>query len=310
MSVNANTAAHRRNAIKSSLGDRVFDIVNHSLLIIFLVLIMYPLYFVLLASVSAPVYVNSGEFLLWPKGFQLMGYNRIFTDSRIGIGYLNTIIYVTCGTGIGLFTQLPAGYALSRKDLPGKNIIMALMVFTMYFGGGLIPLYMLVRNIGLQGSRLAIIILGCTSVYNIIIVRSFFSSTIPLELQDAAFIDGCSNQRFFVSIVLPLSLPVISVIALWLAVYHWNAYFNAMIFLSDKNKFPLQLFLREILITTNSIGSQSSITSDVVELERQRTMVEVMKYAIIVVSTAPIICFYPFLQKYFVRGVMIGSIKG
>ena len=308
--MSVNLTAHRRNAIKPSLSDRVFDIVNHSILLIFLILILYPLYFVLLASVSSPVYVNSGEFLLWPRGFQLMGYSRIFTDSRIGIGYMNTIIYVVCGTGVGLFTQLPAGYALSRKDLPGKNIIMALMVFTMYFGGGLIPLYMLVKNVGLQGSRLAIIILGCTSVYNIIIVRSFFSSTIPSELQDAAFIDGCSNQRFFASIVLPLSLPVISVIALWLAVYHWNAYFNAMIFLSDNKKFPLQLFLREILITTNAIGSQDSITSDVVERERLRTMVEVMKYAVIVVSTAPIICFYPFLQKYFVRGVMIGSIKG
>jgi len=308
--MSVNISHPRRNTIKPSINDKVFDIVNHAILIVFLIMILYPLYFVLLASVSAPMYVNSGEFLLWPKGFQLMGYRRVFSDSRIGVGYMNTVIYVVCGTGLGLFTQLLAGYSLSRKDLPGKGFIMAFMVFTMYFGGGLIPLYMLVKNLGLQGSRAAIIILGCTSVYNIIIVRSFFSSTIPLELQDAAFIDGCSNQRFFFSVVLPLSLPVISVVALWLAVYHWNAYFNAMIFLADQAKFPLQLFLREILVTTNAIGSASSITSDVVELERQRMLVEVMKYAIIVVSTAPIICFYPFLQKYFVRGVMIGSIKG
>ena len=308
--MSANTPIHRRNAIKPSLGDRVFDIFNYSILIVFLIIVFYPLYFVVLASVSAPRYVNSGEFLFWPKGFQLEGYKRVFTDSRIGIGYINTIIYVICATALGLFTQLLAGYSLSRKDLPGRGIVMALMVFTMYFSGGLIPTFTLVKNLGLHNTRAIVVILGCTSVYNIIVIRSFFSSTIPTELMDAAFIDGCSNQLFFARIVLPLSLPIISVVALWMAVAQWNAYFTAMIYLSDRNKFPLQLFLREILITTNAIGSQSTVSSDAVEQERQRLLVEVMKYAVIVVSTAPIICFYPFLQKYFVKGVMIGSIKG
>lgn len=297
--------------IKESLGDRIFTAVVYILLILMLILVLYPLWFVLMASVSDPTYVNSGTPLLWPQGFNLLGYKRVFADNRIWIGYGNTLLYASCGTLLAVFVQIMAGYALSRKDMPGRGFFMGLYVFTMYFGGGLIPFYLVVKNLGLINSRILLIILGCTSVYNIIIIRSFFSTTMPIELQEAAFIDGCSNQRYFFSIVLPLSKAIIAVIALYSLVGQWNAYFDAMIFMTDRNKFPLQLYLREILLAAKVQETSSSIRNSNPEMAAQmEKMVEVVKYGIIVVSTLPIIVIYPFLQKYFVQGVMIGSLKG
>lgn len=296
--------------IHETRADRVFNVVLYILLALMLIVVVYPLWFVLIASVSDPQYVNSGTPLLWPKGFTLMGYSRVFADNRIWIGYGNTLIYASLGTLLAVCVQVMAGYSLSRKDLPGRNIFMALYVFTMYFGGGLIPFYLIVKSLNLVNTRLLMIILGCSSVYNIILVRSFFVSSLPVELYEAACIDGCTNQRYFFSIVLPLSKAIIAVIALYALVGQWNAYFNAMIFLTDRSKYPLQLYLREILLSAKTYEDASLVGADAETAAKMEQMVEVIKYGVIVVSTLPVIVVYPFLQKYFVQGVMIGAVKG
>lgn len=292
-----------------SRDDLIYMILTRTFLIVFMIIVIYPLYFVVVASFSDPTYVNSGELLLWPKGFTLLGYKRVFTDDRILTGYINTILYTVCGTFLGVCCTMLAAYSLSRSDLPGRRVIMLLFIFTMYFSGGMIPYYLVVKGLGLVNSRLFMILAGSVSVYNIIIARSFLESNIPDELHDAASIDGCGNGRFFFQIVIPLSKAVIAVIALYLAVSYWNSYFNAMIFLTDSKKYPLQLFLRQILLTVSqSVSADSTLDAEsLIQLEK---MGQVIKYGVIVVSTVPIICVYPFIQKYFVKGVMIGSVKG
>ena len=297
-----------RKKMKMGTGDRIFYVVTRVLLAVFLVIVLYPIYFVVIASFSDSAYVNSGEFLFYPKGFTLLGYSQIFKTTRIWTSYMNTLIYVVFGTMLGLAASVLAGYSLSQKKLLGRNVIMGLLVFTMYFGGGLIPTYLVIKGIHLTNTRLLLVIMGSISVYNIILIRSFFAGTLPQELQDAAFIDGCGNGQYFFRIALPLSKAILSVIGLYIAVAHWNSYFNALIYVTDRAKQPLQLYLREVLLMAQS-------TSDLMESDPQAAallnrMVEVIKYGIIVVSTVPIICVYPFLQKYFVKGVMIGSVKG
>ena len=297
--------------INNCAQDNVFMTVLYVVLALVLIVVIYPLLFVLFASMSDPQYVNSGALLLYPKGFNLLGYQQVFRDQRILIGYGNTIYYTVFGTILAVAVNMMGGYALSRDDLPGRGIVMALFVFTMYFGGGMIPFYLIVRNLHLTNTRTILVLLGGTSVYNMIIVRSFFISTIPRELQEAAEIDGCGTGRFFFSIVMPLSKAITAVIVLYCAVGQWNAYFNALIFISDRDKFPLQIFLREILLTAKTYESAdvlSTLSGD--DLARMQRMSEVTKYGVIVVSTLPIIALYPFLQKYFVKGVMIGSLKG
>lgn len=297
--------------INNCAQDKVFMTVLYVILAFVLIVVIYPLLFVLFASMSDPQYVNSGALLLYPKGFNLLGYQQVFRDQRILIGYGNTIYYTVFGTILAVAINMMGGYALSRDDLPGRGIVMALFVFTMYFGGGMIPFYLIVRNLHLTNTRTILVLLGGTSVYNMIIARSFFISTIPRELQEAAEIDGCGTGRFFFSIVMPLSKAITAVIVLYCAVGQWNAYFNALIFISDRDKFPLQIFLREILLTAKTYESAdvlSTLSGD--DLARMQRMSEVTKYGVIVVSTLPIIALYPFLQKYFVKGVMIGSLKG
>ena len=288
-----------------SRGDRITDIISYIVLSIIVLLCLYPVYFVIVASFSHPTAVNSGKMLLWPEGFNLDGYEYVFNDRRIWIGYSNTIIYVVLGTLLGLFACLTGGYALSRKDLPGRKIIMGLYVFTMYFSGGLVPGYLVVKSLGLLNTRAILVILGSVSVYNIILIRTFFQSNLPEELRESAFIDGCGNLRFFVQFALPLSKAIIAVIALYLAVGYWNSYFNALIYATDSQKHPLQLVLRQMLLIDT--GAEVGDPESAAELGR---IMQVIKYAIIVVSTLPVMCVYPFLQKYFVQGVMIGSLKG
>ena len=211
-----------RKRYKLSKDDLIFEIVTKAFLVIFVVIVFYPLYFVLIASVTDPVYVNSGDFLLYPKGFTLMGYERIAQDDRIITGYGNTIMYTLCGTILGVSVTMLAAYALSRKDLPGSRTIMLLFIFTMYFQGGMIPFYFVVKGLNLVNTRLFMILSGSVSVYNIIIARSFLASNISEELRDAARIDGCGNATFFIKIVVPLSKAVTAVIALYLAVSYWN----------------------------------------------------------------------------------------
>ena len=295
----------RRNSIHLCRQDRILNVFLYVFLAIFLILCAYPVYFVLIASFSNATVVNSGKLMLWPEGFHLLGYKFVFSDVRILIGYKNTLIYTIGGTVLGLFVSLLAGYSLSRSDLPGRKVLMALMVFTMYFGGGLIPTYITIKNMGLVDTRALMIILGSVSVYNIILIRTFFQSNLPTALQEAAFIDGCTNTRFFFQFALPLSSAIIAVIALYLAVGYWNSYFNALIYINSNAKKPLTLFIRELLLSqeTNDVAD-GELASDF------KRMAQVVKYAVIVVATAPIMCMYPFLQKYFVKGVMIGSLKG
>lgn len=299
------------NKIKQTRSDSIFNFVITSLAIIALVVTFYPLFFVFVASFSDPKVVNSGALLLFPRGFNVEGYVNIYHDTRIWVGYRNTIVYTIISTMLGVLACTMAGYALSRKDLPGRNLVMAYFVFTMYFSGGLIPTYIVIRELHLVDTALAIIILSTVSVYHIIITRSFFISNIPTELYEAASIDGCSNQRFFFSIVLPISKAIIAVLILFQGISHWNSYFWPMILLNDEKKYPLQLILRQILLVSQQ--TQNVNTGGMIDVEaaaKAKNMVEVLKYGIIVVSTLPIIIAYPFLQKYFVKGVMIGSIKG
>ena len=289
--------------------DLLFDIVTGILTVFFILIVLYPLYFVVIASVSDPTYVNNGTVVLWPRGFTLMGYKKIFTDSSILVGYANTLIYAGFGTFFGVCCTMLSGYALSRKDLPGRNIVMLLFIFTMYFQGGMIPFYLVIKGLNLVNTRIFMILAGSISVYNIIITRSFLAGNISDELLEAARIDGCGNGRFFFRIVMPLSKAIVAVIALYIAVVHWNSYFNAMIFLTDESKYPLQLFLRDILLTASSTINATSEMDPEAAVKLQ-LMGQVIKYGVIVVSTVPIICVYPFIQKYFVKGVMIGSVKG
>ena len=300
----------RNTKIQETKVDRIFTGVVYVLIFLLLLMFIYPLWFVLMASFSDPQYVNAGALLIYPRGFTTMGYQMVFSDNRIWTGYLNTIFYAGAGTILATMVQVMAGYALSRKDLPGRNIFMLLFVFTMYFSGGLIPFYLVVKQLNLVNTRFLMIVTGLASVYNIIIVRSFFASSMPVELYEAASIDGCTNQRYFFSIVLPLSKAIIAVIALYCLVAQWNSYFNAMIFLSDRGKYPLQLFLREILLSAQTYSDPSAVQGDAMAAAQMEIMGEVIKYGVIVVSTLPVIIIYPFLQKYFVQGVMIGSIKG
>ncbi|WP_053983001.1 carbohydrate ABC transporter permease [Niameybacter massiliensis] len=298
--------------IKETRQDRLFTWITITLIIAIIIIVAYPLYFVLVASVSSPAAVNSGDLLLYPKGFSLIGYENILQNAKLWSGYANTIFYTVMGTLVGVSITILAGYAFSRSDLPGRNILMGIFVFTMYFSGGLVPLYLVVKQLHLIDTRAIIILLGSVSVYNIIIARSFFASSIPKELQEAAFVDGCTNQRFFFEIVIPISKPIIAVITLYCAIAYWNSFFNAMIYLNDTDKYPLQLVLREILLSFQMMMQQAASGGgvDAETVSEMNTLVEVVKYGVIVVATIPVLIIYPFIQKYFVKGVMIGAVKG
>lgn len=292
---------------RKSRGDMWFDIINYALLTFIMLLVLYPLYFVLVASFSDPNYIYSGEIWLFPKGFTLDGYERIFNDSSIWIGYANSILYATLGTLIGVAVTVFAAYPLARKNLAGKSFIMWFLLITMFFSGGLIPTYLLIKDLHLLNTMWALILPGAGGVFNVIIVRTFFQSSIPDEMWEAASIDGCSNTRFFWSIVLPLSKSILAVIVLYHVVGFWNGFFDALIYLSDDKKYPLQLVLRNILIQ-NQVNSGMMI--DVESYAAKMRVTELIKYGVIMVSSLPLLMLYPFLQKYFVKGVMIGSIKG
>lgn len=295
---------------RASRADRVFDFVNLSLLCLTLLVVAYPLLYIISASISDPNLVNQGKVWLFPRGINFDGYRRVFQDSMIWLGYRNTVFYVVLGTLINLFVTLTCAYPLSRKDFYGRNLFTVLFTFTMFFNGGLIPSYLLVKNLGMYDSIWALVIPGAASMYNIIIVRTFFDRNIPIELQESAHIDGCSNTRLFAVIVLPLSAPIIAVMSLFYGVGHWNSFFNALIYLSDRGKYPLQLVLREILVQ-NQMSTEMMITADDIDLiAKQARVADLIKYCVIIVSTLPIIVVYPFLQRYFVQGMLVGAIKG
>jgi putative aldouronate transport system permease protein len=289
-------------------ADRIFD----GFIIVFAVFVLaicaYPLYFVVIASVSAPEQVMAGKVVLLPKELTFSVYEYIMDEKRLWMGYRNTIFYTVGSVIFGMALTIPASYALSRKDLVGRNFIMKFLTFLMFFQGGLIPTYIIVSKLHLVNTPWILIILNCITVSNIIVTRTFFMGNIPDELMEAAFLDGCGNIKFFLSVVLPLSKTILAVMILYIAVWQWNSYFNALIYTTDSGLQPLQLILRDILIQ-----GQNLTTTDEMDAEAVRFMMEIsqmIKYGVIVVATVPIICAYPFLQKYFEKGVLIGSVKG
>ncbi len=293
-------------AIGKTRGDRVFDVINTILLSLLALSFIYVLIFVLSASLSSPTAVYGGKVILWPVDWTLEGYERVFRESKVWVGYRNTALYTLIGTLLSVALTTTAAYALSRKDLPGRGVIMGLLVFTMFFGGGLIPTYLIVKDLGILDSMWAVILPGCVSMSNVIIAKTFFSTSIPVELLEAAQLDGCSNRKYFFNIVIPLSQAIIAVLCLYYAVGYWNQYFSAMIYLKDREKYTLQLILREILIEAQA----SEAMTDDLEAAQLQEVSEVLKYALIIVASVPMLVLYPFIQKYFVKGVMIGSLKG
>lgn len=291
---------------RQTRGDRVFEWMNYTLLTIILLLILYPLLFVVSASVSDPQAVNSGKMWLWPKDITFLGYEKIFQNKEILYGYLNTITYTILGTSINLVMTILAAFPLSRKDLAGKNAVMALFVFTMFFSGGLIPSYMLVKDLGMLNTVWALVIPNAVSVWNIIIMRTFFQQSIPNEIHEAAAIDGSSDFHMLLKVILPLSAPILAVMTLFYSVAHWNAFFNALIYLTDRDKFPLQLILREILVQNQMeqmSGSADAMTDQIL-------YAQTIKYAVIIVANLPVLMLYPLIQKHFTKGIMVGAIKG
>ena len=294
------------NGISRSRADKAFDIMDYVLLTIAFLLVAYPLYFVIIASVSDPIAVYEGRVILYPIKPTLEGYARIFSYESLFIGYKNTIIYTLAGTAINVVLTVTAGYALSRKELVGRNVMMMGVMFTMFFSGGMIPTYLLVRQLGLYNTMWALILPGAVSTWNLIVCRTFFQQTIPDELREAADLDGCGDVAFFLRVVLPLSSSIIAVMVLFYAVSHWNSYYNALIYLSSTSKYPLQLVLRNILI----VNTMDDMVNDVATQAAQQRMGDLIKYGMIIISSLPLLVLYPFLQKYFVQGVMIGAIKG
>ncbi|WP_212980887.1 carbohydrate ABC transporter permease [Paenibacillus azoreducens] len=293
--------------MKEAGSDRLFTIANYTVLTLIMIIVLYPLVYVVSASFSSSSAVLSGRVWLWPVEPTLDGYRAVFKNGMVVRGFMNTLFYTLAGTGINLLFTVLAAYPLSRKDFRGRNIFMLLFVFTMMFNGGLIPTYLLVKNLGMIDTVWSMLIPAALSVWNVIIMRTYFQTTIPGELLEASQLDGCTDFRFLLRIVLPLSGPILAVIALFYAVGHWNQYFNAMIFLKRAELYPLQLILRDILVQ-NEINID--MLGDAKTAAARQGLRELLKYSLIVVTSVPLLVVYPFVQKFFVKGVMIGSLKG
>lgn len=296
-----------RSKIKyKSPADRIFGAAVVLISILVFAIVAYPLWFVLIASVSNSNLVNLGKVTIFPKDIRFYGYQQVFQDARIWRGYLNTIIYVVLGTLLNMAVTMPAAYALSRPDFKGRGKIMFYFVFTMFFSGGLVPLYMTISSLGLISTRTILITIVAVNTYNLIIARTFIESSIPNDLYEAAVIDGCSHFKYFFKVVMPLSKAVAAVLVLYYAVFHWNDFFNALMFNSNNKFEPLQIVLRRILLLNEAFASGSGAVGG----GYAQSSADQVKYAVIIVSTLPILCVYPFIQKYFEKGVMIGAVKG
>ncbi len=293
---------------KYCLQDRIFNKVNHILLAIFLLAVLYPFVYLISCSFSSGDALMTGKVKLFPVEPTLLGYKTVFAYSPIWSGYLRSLIYMVSGTLVSIVLTIMASYPLSRDDLKGKKIFMGYFLFTMMFNGGLVPTYMLVKQLHMIDTIWAIILPTALSAYNVIVARTYYRQNIPLELLEASRLDGCDDFRFMLKIVIPLSKPIIAVISLWVAVALWNSYFSALIYLNSEDKYPLQLVLRGILIMGSADLSQSGVAPEI--RLRNQYLSEMLKYGTIVVSSLPLMILYPFVQKYFVKGVMIGSVKG
>ena len=300
-------AVTHNNHVKKLKSDRVFDFIIYGVAILLIIIALYPMYFIVIASISDPNLVARGDILFWPKGITFSGYKHLFSMDNLWTGYGNTILYTVVGTLVMLCVNIPVAYVLSRKDLVGRGFFTLFFIFPMFFGGGLIPTFIILNNWFNMLDTFTVMVLPFSVIaYYIVVARTFFNTSLPGELWDAAQIDGCGNLRYFFTIVLPLSKAIIAVIALWAAVGHWNSYFNAMIYLRSPERYPLQLVMRNILIN-NEMAAAAMTGSAAAEVNRQANLI---KYGAIVVSSLPIMTMYPFVQKYFNQGVMIGALKG
>lgn len=297
-----------KNKIANSKGDNVFYFINYIFLAFCFLMILFPLMNVVSSSLSSPNALIAGKVVIFPVEFNLNAYKNIVTNSDLINGYLNSIYYTVVGTSLNIVLTIMCAYPLSRKDFCGRNIITGILVFTMIFNGGLIPTYLLVKDLHLYDTRWALIIPGAMSVWNVMIARNFFQTTIPTELIEAAEIDGASDFKVIGSVILPLSAPIIAVLTLFYAVGHWNSYFGGLIYLKTRSLFPLQVVLRNILSNAQVIQDMAGIPT--AEQLNMLSMVEVLKYAIIVFASVPVILLYPLVQKHFVKGIMVGSLKG
>ncbi|MDX8045103.1 carbohydrate ABC transporter permease [Gracilibacillus sp. S3-1-1] len=298
------------NRIRSKKpGDLLFDVIVIAVCILIFFIVAYPIYFIIIASISDPTYVSTGQVLFAPKGFSFFGYEQIFADSRVWIGYRNTLFYAIVGTAVSLLLTLPAAYVLSRQEFRARRFLMFFFIFTMFFNGGLIPTYMLMRDLSLLDTPWVFIFNPVTvNIFNLIITRTFFENNIPHEMFEAATMDGCSHFKFFTSIVLPLSKAVTAVIGLYYLVHHWNDFFTGLIYIRDYSLQPLQIVLRDILLS-NQVFAEGAGSGGTGGGYAQRYADQV-KYGIIIVSSLPVLVLYPFIQKYFEKGVLIGSVKG
>ena len=295
--------------IRLSTGDKVYFTVAYAAVALVGLITLYPLYFVIIASISDPTAVAAGQVYLVPRNFMVIAYERIFQYRLIRTSYLNSVCYTVLGTAINVSLTLVAAFVLSRRKLVGGRVITWMMLFTMYFSGGIIPAYLNLRSLKLLNTVWAIVLPGAISTYNLIVARTFMRSSIPYELQAAAMIDGASHIKFFLRVVLPLSAPIVGVLTMYYAVGHWNSYMNALLYLRKREQYPLQMVLREILVQNQYTTADVEATDPeaMIYLEKLR---EGMKYSLIVVASLPMLALYPFLQKFFVKGIMLGSIKG
>lgn len=292
----------------STTGDKIYNAFIFLIIVFIGISVMYPLYFILIASISDPIAVNSGKVMFWPMKVTFEGYKKILGYREIWTGYRNTLFYTVLGTAINVSLTITAAYALSRKNLPARGIITALIMFTMIFNGGMIPRFLIIKKLNLPDTIWSMVLPNAVGVWNLMIAKSFIEISIPKELFEAASIDGCSNTKVFFRIVLPLSKAIIAVLLLFYAIGHWNAYFDALLFIRKKQLYPLQLVLREILIQ-NEVSSMD-VVGDAETVAAQQRVSELIKYGAILISSVPPLIIYPFVQKYFTKGVMIGAIKG
>lgn len=295
--------------LKMSVGDRIFTVSNYILLTLATLIVLYPLYIIVIASISDPYAVMRGEVLLWPKDVSFVGYERLLKHKDIWIAYGNTIIYTVLGTLLNLILTLMTGYALSRSFV-GKKLVNFYFLFTMFFSGGLIPTFLQIKSYGLYNSPLIMVVMGAISVWNVIIARTFMQNSLPEELYEAAVIDGCSHVRYFIKIALPLSKALMGVLVVYYAVAHWNDFMTGLIYISRREYQPLQVVLKELLTSLQVTDTMSQMLSDVTDNELMMRVAESVKYCAIIISTVPILILYTCMQKFFVKGVMIGSLKG
>lgn len=299
--------SRRHNKIKESRIDRIFLFFNSLICVLIFISVAYPLYFVVIASFSDADMVTTGKVFLWPVGLTLEGYERIIQDNRIWIGYANTLIKAIGGTAINMVITVPAAYALSRKEFVARKAINLFFTITMYFNGGMIPTYLLVTSLGFYDNLLATMIPHCVSVYNLLIIRTFFMNSVSHEMYEAAELDGCSHFKYLLWILIPLSKACLAVIMLYHLVGHWNDYFSALLYIPTESKQPLQMVLRRILLQNQAL--QTATMGNMTSNFSARTANQI-KYAVLIVSSVPLLVLYPFLQKYFEKGVMLGSVKG